>query len=70
MRVCHFGRTATDRAVCACRLTRDATLAELTSLEQLLAVMMAKGVVSDEVIAKLWQVYSTSAHRLCALRSS
>ncbi|GAA5999124.1 condensin subunit YCS4 [Rhodotorula paludigena] len=41
-------------------LTRDATLAELTSLEQLLAVMMAKGVVDDEVITKLWQVYSTS----------
>ncbi|GAA5881885.1 hypothetical protein JCM3774_005765 [Rhodotorula dairenensis] len=41
-------------------LTRDATLAELTSLEQLLAVMMAKGVVSDDVITKLWQVYSTS----------
>lgn len=42
------------------RLTRDATLAELTSLEQLLAVMMAKGGVSDEVITKLWQVYSES----------
>ncbi|EGU12311.1 Condensin complex subunit 1 [Rhodotorula toruloides ATCC 204091] len=41
-------------------LTRDATLAELTSLEQLLAVMMAKGVVDDQVITKLWQVYSTS----------
>ncbi|GAA5942619.1 hypothetical protein JCM3775_003658 [Rhodotorula graminis] len=41
-------------------LTRDATLAELTSLEQLLAVMMAKSVVDDEVITKLWQVYSTS----------
>ncbi|GAA6015382.1 hypothetical protein JCM10207_008969 [Rhodosporidiobolus poonsookiae] len=40
-------------------LTRDATLAELTSLEQLLAVMMARGVVEDDVIAKLWQVYST-----------
>ncbi|KAM0749558.1 hypothetical protein T439DRAFT_315829 [Meredithblackwellia eburnea MCA 4105] len=40
-------------------LTRDATLAELTSLEQLLGVMMAKGVVSDEVITKLWAVYST-----------
>ncbi|BGP32073.1 condensin complex non-SMC subunit Cnd1 [Rhodotorula toruloides] len=40
-------------------LTRDATLAELTSLEQLLAVMMAKGVVDDQVITKLWQVYST-----------
>lgn len=40
------------------RLTRDATLAELTSLEQLLGVMMSKGVVEDDVIAKLWQVYS------------
>ncbi|GAA5960748.1 hypothetical protein JCM3765_007318 [Sporobolomyces pararoseus] len=41
-------------------LTRDATLAELTSLEALLAVMMSRGVVDDEVINKLWQVYSTS----------
>ncbi|GAA5919099.1 hypothetical protein JCM6882_005122, partial [Rhodosporidiobolus microsporus] len=41
-------------------LTRDATLAELTSLEALLAVMMARGVVEDDVITKLWQVYSTS----------
>ncbi|GAA6027146.1 hypothetical protein JCM8097_002429 [Rhodosporidiobolus ruineniae] len=40
-------------------LTRDATLAELTSLEQLLAVMMARDVVEDDVISKLWQVYST-----------
>jgi len=42
------------------RLTRDATLAELTSLEALLAVMMSRGVVEDDVINKLWQVYSTS----------
>lgn len=41
-------------------LTRDATLAELTSLEQLLGVMMAKGVVEDEVVTKLWAVYSSS----------
>lgn len=40
------------------RLTNDATLAELTSLEALLGVMMAKGVVDDAVIAKLWMVYS------------
>jgi len=40
------------------RLTRDATLAELTSLEALLAVMMSRGVVEDDVINKLWQVYS------------
>lgn len=42
----------------SCRLTNDATLAELTSLEALLGVMMAKGVVDDAVIAKLWMVYS------------
>jgi condensin complex subunit 1 len=46
---------------CTYRLTRDATLAELTSLEQLLAVMMARDVVEDDVITKLWQVYSTSS---------
>lgn len=40
------------------RLTRDATLAELTSLEQLMSVMMTQGVVEDDVITKLWQVYS------------
>jgi condensin complex subunit 1 len=55
------GCDLTDPFVLVCRLTRDATLAELTSLEQLLAVMMAKGVVSDEVINKLWQVYSASS---------
>ncbi|KAI5475738.1 hypothetical protein MNV49_000900 [Pseudohyphozyma bogoriensis] len=41
-------------------LTREATLAELISLEALLGVMMSKGVIQDEVIAKLWQVYSTT----------
>lgn len=52
------------------RLTRDATLAELTSLECLLGVMMAKGVVEDDVITKLWQVYSEPKFvaRLAALR--
>ncbi|KAM0787854.1 hypothetical protein ACM66B_003907 [Microbotryomycetes sp. NB124-2] len=40
--------------------TRDATLAELTSLEALLGVMAAKGVVDDQVISRLWQVYGTS----------
>jgi hypothetical protein len=45
------------------RLTRDATLAELTSLEQLMSVMMSQGVVEDDVIAKLWQVYSTLSAR-------
>ncbi|KAK4048019.1 condensin complex non-SMC subunit Cnd1 [Microbotryomycetes sp. JL201] len=40
--------------------TRDATLAELTSLEALLGVMAAKGVVDEQVISRLWQVYGTS----------
>lgn len=47
------------------RLTRDATLAELISLEQLLGVMMQKGVVGDEVITKLWAVYSTRLTLCC-----
>ncbi|KAI9722844.1 MAG: Condensin complex subunit [Chrysothrix sp. TS-e1954] len=38
-------------------LTFGASLAELTSLEQLLATMMKSEFVSDLVIAKLWQVY-------------
>ena len=38
-------------------LTFGATPAELTSLEQLLGTMMKGGMISDLVIAKLWQVY-------------
>ncbi|KAK4053237.1 condensin complex non-SMC subunit Cnd1 [Microbotryomycetes sp. JL221] len=40
--------------------TRDATLAELTSLESLLSVMIQREIVQNNVITKLWQVYSTS----------
>ncbi|QSL64500.1 hypothetical protein MERGE_001801 [Pneumocystis wakefieldiae] len=40
-------------------LTYGATLAELTSLEQLLCVMMREGYISDNVIKKLWGVYGT-----------
>lgn len=52
-------------------LTYDSTLAELTSLEQLLTVIVADSIannnnnnsedhisISDEVVEKLWQVYS------------
>jgi condensin complex subunit 1 len=39
-------------------LTYGSSLAELTSLEQLLCNMMKQGVVSPAVVAKLWQVYS------------
>jgi len=38
--------------------TYGATLAELTSLEELLRTMMADGGVHPDVINKLWQVYS------------
>lgn len=40
--------------------TFDATLAELTSLEQLLGTMMTEDLVSDGVITKLWEVYESS----------
>ncbi|GHJ88861.1 hypothetical protein NliqN6_5263 [Naganishia liquefaciens] len=39
--------------------TYDATLAELTSLEELMKTMMAEGQVHPDVIAKLWQAYGT-----------
>lgn len=42
------------------RLTYNATLAELTSLEELMGVMMERGYVHEDVICKLWEVYSTS----------
>ena len=38
-------------------LTYGSSLAELTSLEQLLCNMMKQGVVTQAVIGKLWQVY-------------
>ncbi|PFH48881.1 hypothetical protein AMATHDRAFT_64397 [Amanita thiersii Skay4041] len=39
-------------------LTYDATLAELTSLEEMMRIMMDEGHVHPDVISKLWQVYS------------
>ncbi|CAA22886.1 condensin complex non-SMC subunit Cnd1 [Schizosaccharomyces pombe] len=39
-------------------LTYDASLAELTSLEQMLCILMKDGYFSHLVITKLWQVYS------------
>ncbi|OAV87380.1 hypothetical protein PTTG_05731 [Puccinia triticina 1-1 BBBD Race 1] len=41
-------------------LTYHATLAELTSLEELLGVMMERGYVHEDVLDKLWEVYATS----------
>jgi hypothetical protein len=40
------------------RLTVGATLAELTSLEQLLSVMEAEEPFHEDIVNKLWQVYS------------
>ncbi|CCM04752.1 uncharacterized protein FIBRA_06942 [Fibroporia radiculosa] len=40
-------------------LTYDATLAELTSLEEMMRSMMEDGQIHNDVINKLWQVYSS-----------
>ncbi|GJE88854.1 condensin complex subunit 1 [Phanerochaete sordida] len=40
-------------------LTYDATLAELTSLEEMLRIMMEDDQIHNDVITKLWQVYSS-----------
>ncbi|EKM51723.1 uncharacterized protein PHACADRAFT_150370 [Phanerochaete carnosa HHB-10118-sp] len=40
-------------------LTYDATLAELTSLEETMRIMMEDSQVHNDVITKLWQVYSS-----------
>ena len=40
------------------RRTYDATLAELTSLEEMMRIMMEENHIHYDVIAKLWQVYS------------
>ena len=39
------------------QLTFNTTLAELTSLEQLLSTVMAEDILGDVVIEKLWNVY-------------
>jgi condensin complex subunit 1 len=53
--------TANDAATFVARnlisLTYGSSLAELTSLEQLLCNMTKQGDVSSAVVAKLWQVY-------------
>ena len=45
-------------------LTFGATPAELTSLEQLLNTMVKADLVSELVIAKLWQVYSVQRQEI------
>ncbi|OSD04955.1 hypothetical protein PYCCODRAFT_1385425, partial [Trametes coccinea BRFM310] len=40
-------------------MTYDATLAELTSLEEMMRLLMEEGHIHEDVINKLWQVYSS-----------
>lgn len=46
------------------QLTYDTTLAELTSLEQLLSTLMAENKISYDVIHKLWSVYGFTQGRI------
>ena len=39
-------------------MTYDATLAELTSLEEMMRYMMDDDQIHSDVVNKLWQVYS------------
>ncbi|KAG6900284.1 hypothetical protein C0993_000472 [Termitomyces sp. T159_Od127] len=41
-------------------LTYDATLAELTSLEEMMRIMMDENQVHQDIQSKLWQVYKTA----------
>ncbi|KAI0641280.1 non-SMC mitotic condensation complex subunit 1-domain-containing protein [Trametes meyenii] len=40
-------------------MTYDATLAELTSLEEMMRQLMDEGHIHEDIVAKLWQVYSS-----------
>lgn len=40
------------------RQTYSTTLAELTSLEELMRTMMVEEAIHPDIIAKLWQAYS------------
>ncbi|KAJ8481937.1 hypothetical protein ONZ45_g15130 [Pleurotus djamor] len=43
-------------------LTYNATLAELTSLEEMMKALMEENHIDEAVIAKLWQVYTSTHH--------
>lgn len=57
-RACNFKRAFRALTQQFRRLTFGATLAELTSLEQLMITLMNEDAVHDDITAKLWQVYS------------
>lgn len=50
------------------RLTFNASLAELTSLEQLLCILMSQGHIPEQVIDKLWAVYSECLEKMWVFR--
>lgn len=41
-------------------MTYNATLAELTSLEEMMRHLMEEGSIHEDIVTKLWQVYSMS----------
>jgi len=51
------------------RLTYCATLAELTSLEEMIRILMESRQVHVDVINKLWQVYSKCGAERWSCRS-
>lgn len=52
------------------RLTYGATLAELTSLEEMMRILVESRQVHVDVINKLWQVYSKYNAKALKLRVS
>ncbi len=52
------------------RLTYEATLAELTSLEEMMRIMMEDGQIHPDVVAKHWQVYSMLSTLLLHIQST
>ena len=51
-------------------MTYDATLAELTSLEEMMRYMMDDDQIHPDVVNKLWQVYSEYDNRPFLLSSA
>jgi condensin complex subunit 1 len=45
-------------------LTYDATLAELTSLEEMMRYMMEDNRIHSDVVNMLWHAYSEHGHQL------
>lgn len=48
------------------RRTYEATLAELTSLEEMVRIMMEEEYIHPDITSKLWQIYSTFSFFLSA----